>query len=275
VTEPPRYEDFVQQQRIGAVHGVFIDDTGSPGLETTPAHLHAERRSWVAVFVPRSVISEVWEQFPPAIVELRRLTGATEFHFADIYGGKRQFKGVPLDRRLAIFGFMAQIFNTYRFPIFVQTLDPDSLQDVRSGTSLPERLGPFDLRRPNDLALFFLLLRVKWHLETSYPETNRQAHVFVDEGFQRNGAAIVLAPLRGVFADGLVCFARSDSILPIQLADFAAFSLNRSQLLLGRAGLSNLDESLLRIIEPIAWNVQNIPKISLSDWFPETDQLLH
>jgi hypothetical protein len=42
-----RFQDFVDEQRAGAVHGVFIDDTGSPGLENTPTNLHSDRHSWV------------------------------------------------------------------------------------------------------------------------------------------------------------------------------------------------------------------------------------
>ena len=51
-----RYQDFVDEQQGGQVHGVFVDDTGSPGLRDTPGHLHPERKSWVAVVVPRSEI---------------------------------------------------------------------------------------------------------------------------------------------------------------------------------------------------------------------------
>lgn len=212
-------------------------------------------------------IAEVWQQFPPAIQELKLQIGGIEFHFTDIYSGTRSFKGVPLPKQLAVFGFMAHIFSQYKFPVFVQTLDPVSLRDVRSRGSFPERLGPFDFTKQEDLALFFLLLRVKWHLEQNYSELQRRARVFVDEGFQRSGTAIVIKSLQKVFADGLVCFGRSDSILPLQLADFAAFCLDRTQLLIGRPQLKELDESFLRIIEPIAWNFQNIPRMSLEGAF--------
>jgi hypothetical protein len=49
--------------------------------------------------------------------------------------------------------------------------------------------------------------------------------------------------------------------LPIQLADFAAFALNRTQILMAKAELNDLDRELLAILSPIAWNYQNIPKI--------------
>jgi hypothetical protein len=106
----------------------------------------------------------------------------------------------------------------------------------------------------------------------TYSESDCPARVFVDEGFQRSGAAIVVEPLRKVFADGLICFGRSDSILPLQLADFAAFCLNRTQLLVGRSQLKELDESFLKIITPIAWNYQNIPKEYLDKSFHKNGQ---
>jgi hypothetical protein len=270
-----RYQDFVDEEHKGAVHGVFIDDTGSPGLQYTPTNLHPKRKSWVAVIVPRPVLAETWNQLPNAIEELRNLTGAREFHFADIYAGRREFKGVSLQARLGIFGFMAHIFSWYNFPILVQTLDPKSVTRLRSQASLPGRIGPFNLHKAEDTALLLLILRVKWYLEKKYREGERRARLFVDEGFQRNGAAIVFPLLEQVFCDGLICFAESKSILPIQLADFAAFCLNRTQLLIGRPTLSELDLLFLQIVQPIAWNVQNIPVLPLGAWFPDHDPVLH
>ena len=39
--------------------------------------------------------------------------------------------------------------------------------------------------------------------------------------------------------------------------------------------LSELDEALLRIIQPIAWNYQNIPQIFLDAWFPKDEPTKH
>jgi len=155
-----RYQNFVDEQRAGKIHGVFIDDTGSPGLYYTSSQLHPERKSWVAVVVPRSVIAEVWNQFPGAIGELKVQTGANEFHFSDIFMGRREFEGISLSKRMAIFEFMSYLFAVYNFPILVQTLDPESLQEIRGRVQFPDRLGPFNFRKQEDLAFFFLLLRV-------------------------------------------------------------------------------------------------------------------
>ena len=262
-----RYQDFVDEQREGKVHGVFIDDTGSPGLSKTPSHLHPARKSWVAVIVPKSRMAQVWSEFPKAAAELRKQTGAAEFHFADIYMKRGSFQDTALPTRLAIFEFMADIFGTYGFPVLVQTLDPVTLSDVRERADFPSKFGPFNLAKHEDFALFFLLLRVKRHLEQTYAQNNRLARVFVDEGYKKNGTAIVLELLRDVFCDGLICFGKSDVILPLQLADFAAFCLNRMQLLIGKSELSELDMSFLEIIQPLVDSYQNTHRVSVQNWF--------
>lgn len=261
-----RYQDFLDDLARGIHHGVFIDDTGSPGLATASPRLHPERSSWVAVIVPRSDMREVLEQFPEALDELSRLVPSREFHFGDIYAGRKEFDGLPIAVRLALFEFMATIFRTYRFPVIVQTLDPNSLGEIRRRGKFPDSIGPFNLARPADAALFFLLLRVKWHLQGQTGPG--LARVFIDEGYKNNGIAIRIPTFEEVFADGLVCFAKSSSIHPIQLADFAAFCMNRTQLLLAKDELSDLDKTLLGILSPIAWNYVNIDRriVSPEDW---------
>jgi hypothetical protein len=108
------------------------------------------------------------------------------------------------------------------------------------------------LRKPQDAALFLLLIRIKWYLQGAVMKA--RARVFVDEGYKKNGLALRLPFWESVFSDSLICFAKSSSVLPIQLADFAAFCLNRTQLLLGKPELNELDKELLRILTPVAWN---------------------
>ncbi|MBI4283837.1 MAG: hypothetical protein HY663_05140 [Chloroflexi bacterium] len=249
----PKYQDFLKELSAEMRFGVFIDDTGSPGL--TSSKLHPERKSWIAVIIPRYQMAEVLSELPKCLEVLNELVGATEFHFTDIYQGINQFKGVDLSVRLSLFEFMAHIFQVYTFPVIVQTFDPVLLNQLKE---FPEKAGPFDLRKPSDAALVFLLIRVKSYMESRGGE-GATARVFVDEGFRKNGTAICLPTFSPVFADGLVCFGSSTSILPLQLADFAAFVLNRQQLLINKDTLSDLDVSFLRIVESVSLNFQNIP----------------
>lgn len=256
----PLFQDYFNEMSQGEVFGIFIDDTGSPGITDAPLNFHPERKTWVAVIVPPSQIAEVMQQMPQALDELRHLVGADEFHFTEIYSGKKQFKNIDLQVRLGLFEFMAYIFSAYGFPVIVQTFDPETLEDVRlrSGSQFPDSISPFNFSKCEDLALFILLLRLKWYIKETETYPSTKARVFIDEGFKNNGIAIRIPTFDDVFADGQICFAKSSSIYPIQLADFAAFSLNRVQLLGGREHRSPLDTRLLEILSPVAFNYINI-----------------
>ena len=105
----PRYQDYLNELAAGQTYGIFVDDTGSPGLKDTPPNCDRKRKSWVAVVVPPEIMPEVCEQFPLALEELKKQTGATEFHFTEIYGGRKQFKDVDFDVRFALIEFSAAI----------------------------------------------------------------------------------------------------------------------------------------------------------------------
>lgn len=260
----PRFQDYFDELARGEAYGIFIDETGSPGITDAPTNFHPERKTWVAVIIPPSQIAEVMQQMPQVLDELRQSFGADEFHFTDIYSGKKQFKNLDLQTRLRLFEFMAYIFSAYRFPVIVQTFDPETLADVRSRSAdqLPESLPPFDFRKCEDLALFFLLLRLRWYMKETETYPNTKARIFIDEGFKNNGIAIRIPTFDDAFADGQICFAQSSNIYPIQLADFAAFSLNRVQLIAGRDQRTPLDIRMLEILSSVAFNYINIEKKS-------------
>jgi len=258
-----KYQDFLDELTCGKAYGIFIDDTGSPGLVDLPPNYLPKRKSWVAVVVPPHQMNEILEQFPKALRKLQEATGATEFHFADISAGRKEFKKVDLEFRMQLFEFMAFIFSQYQFPIIVQTFDSETLAHMRAqlGDEMPVHIPHFDLTREEDTALLFLLIRLKWFME-KLPEYPRfKARIFIDEGHKKNGIAIKIPPFENVFEDGLVCFCQSSSILPIQLADFAAFALNRVQIIGGRDKRNSLDQRLLQILSQIAFNYVNIEQI--------------
>jgi hypothetical protein len=256
----PRFQDYIDELARGEAYGIFIDDTGSPGIQDAPDNYHPERKTWVAVIVPPSQVAEVMHQMPRALNELRRSIGADEFHFTEIYSGTKQFKGVDLQVRLKLFGFMAHIFSKYKFPVMVQTFDPETLADVRSRSTgqFRDSIPFFDFNDCGAQALFFLLLRLKWYMQETETLGKVKARVFIDEGFKKNGIAMRINTFEDVFADSQICFAKSSSIYPIQLADFAAFSLNRTQILGGRENRNSLDQEILRILSPMAFNYINL-----------------
>lgn len=262
--------NFAEELRSGRHYGVFVDDTGSPGLETPG--LHAKRKSWVAVLVPPSQTAEVMDQLPNALSYLKEVgISSPEFHFTDIYAGRGDYAKLDLQARLGIFRFMAYIFATYRFPVLVQTFDPDNATDVQRQADWPSNFGPLRFSNNEDLALIFLLMRVRQHLKS--PECgNATACVVVDEGRLADGGSIVLPGLAPTFYAGAILFASSRSVHAIQLADFSAFVLNRWQLLRVKEKLSDLDKSLLQILSPVAESFTNIDAVHVHG-FPDLTNL--
>jgi hypothetical protein len=181
------------------------------------------------------------DQLPKALSFLAEIGIAdAEFHFTDIWGGKGQYQRTSLQQRLGIFRFMAHIFAKYRFQVLVQTFDPDSATDVRGRIDLPPNIGPLRLSDHADLALVFVLIRVRTYLK-SLGGDNATACVVIDEGRLKSGKAIVISGLAPTFRAGAILFASSRLVHPLQLADFAAFVMNRWQLLRVKDNLNDLD----------------------------------
>ena len=86
--ERPKYQTYLNELAAGQAYGIFIDDTGSPGLPDTPPNFLPKRKSWVAVIVPPHQMPEVLEQFTGGLQALKEATGASVFNFTDIYAGE-------------------------------------------------------------------------------------------------------------------------------------------------------------------------------------------
>lgn len=167
--------NLAEELRSGRRYGVLIDDTGSPGL-CTPG-LHSERKTWVAVLVPPHLVADLMDQLPDALALLNEMgLKDPEFHFAEIWAGKGEYKKLDLEPRLAIFRCMSEIFVTCQFKVFVQTFDPENAAVVRGNDNWPEGLGPLKCSNHEDLALIFLLSRVHAHLNEGNACLNSQGH---------------------------------------------------------------------------------------------------
>jgi hypothetical protein len=270
MNSPPRGINLAAELKSGRHYGVFIDDTGSPGLKTPG--LHEKRKSWVAVIISPNQVSEVMDQLPWALSFLEELgIKDPEFHFTDIWAGKGEFKKLDMQQRLAIFGFMSHIFTRYQFQVLVQTFDPENGADVQRRADWPESFGPLKFSKHEDLALIFVLLRVRMHLK-AIEDGNATACVVIDEGRLASGSTIVVPGTAPTFVGGAALFASSRSVHPIQLADFAAFVMNRWQLLRVKENLSDLDKTLLEIISPIAKCFINIDSAPIHG-FPNIENL--
>lgn len=256
--------NLASELRSGKHFGVFLDDTGSPGLHRPG--LSADRKSWVAVVVPPHQVVEVMDQLPNALSYLADLgLSRPEFHFTEILNGVGEYKKLTLEQRLGIFRFMAFIFAQYRFPVLVQTFDPRNAAEVMSRADWPDSLGPLNFSDHEDLALILALVRTRLHLKEKHgPDAS--ACVIVDEGRMRRGKFFDVPGLAPTFVGGAVLFESSRLVHPLQLADFAAFVMNRWQLLRVKDRLTEVDKLLLEIISPIGENFINLESRVIKGW---------
>ncbi|GEM_PF-5638624 len=220
---------FLAELRRGESIGVFIDDSGSPGVDGANGWSEENRPVWVAVVVPPRTCPSVLTELTDILTALREETRATEYHWADILGGRKEFKGLAPARKIGLFNGMTRIFEKVRFPLVLQGMNPDCLKKLRQTLGLSDRFGTFCLEDPRQAALLFLLLRVVNLLTEVHEKAPFPARVFVDGRGWPKGHALVMPGTDGVLVGGQVCFASSRVVEPLQLADFAAFMHNRAE----------------------------------------------
>ncbi|HEX4334532.1 MAG TPA: hypothetical protein VH062_01390 [Polyangiaceae bacterium] len=212
------------------------------------------------------------EQMPGVLEELRAAGGGVEFHFVHIYNGSGPYRDLPIATRLALLEFFAEIAVSHDIRFLVQSIDASASAHVLAAAkSLPKTPGLLDPTSNKDVSRMFLLVKLRNYLLKQL-SPGESAPVFLDEGWKKNGRALLVPMWHPPFFRGLVMSADSRDIWGLQFADFAAFVLNRSQILLDRDPLSSLDVALLSIasrIAPLFVDGVTVKPMELEDVPPE------
>lgn len=227
---------------------VFVDDSGSQGQRQNIPHLPDDRFSWVGVVIPPRYGGNVFCQMDECLQWMEEKYDARELHFSDILGGKGAWKGVDFEERIQIFRAFSYIISKEKFPIINQTLWPghSKLEDISNW--LPVFAGK-DKSDPKFCSLALLLLKILLFL---WEQGWKKAIIVVDEGIQKAGSTLIFENSAPFFKASEVWFASSEMVPPLQLADFAAYSLNRAQVLTGKEKKTNADIEFLLAFESMA-----------------------
>ena len=243
---------------------VVIDDTGSPSCNVASRFLHEKRKTYVAMILNPQERKYAQEQLEDCLDFLKKEMGKTEFHFADIYNRRGEWKYIDRKIVLAIFSAFAEIFHNFRPPIIVQTCDPNFFRDNGIVIKGKIRIDGLDLHKYDDFALFFLLMRCRWFLSRGkYPFP---VDFVIDEGRYRNGHVQKSSLLRGIASNDQFIFKSSKNFIMLQLVDFVAFCLNRMQHLMvkGRKR-TEFDKEFLKIMSYAHLNFMNIEKLKFDE----------
>jgi len=224
-------------------------------------------------------MAEISKNLPATIHHVCSRLGVDELHFAEIYSGKAALRRVPFETRLDAFRIFARVFAVFRLPLLVQTFSPDNILDHSETLARFGKLGGiFDPKKPSDLAFITLLQRVRQFVAANKVAFHKPAVALVDEGRFRSGLAVQLGDLLDFAHQKALFFASSRAAGLLQLADFAAFSVNRMQWILAQAERSERDQRLLEVLGQA--DFQGIDMIrhsidSLEEWSTADFDSLH
>lgn len=243
---------------------VAIDDTYGPEDAQSSKYVTGARRTYVAVEFPDREVEEIRANLRACLGDLPHLLGVApaEFHFVDIYNRKGGWKNAPEGQNLTIFEFFASIYRRYRWRVHVQTVDDRTLAD--HDVSFAGFVDGIDLSERDGQALFFLLVKLKH----SAPPPPERLVVRIDAGRSKPGKPFATTVFRewGELYDGQ--FAASDSEPLIQIADFLAFSINRSTHLQIKRQRTPTDFWFLDLVGSMGIRCEDLMRVRASPEFP-------
>lgn len=223
---------------------IAIDDTYGPGDAIPTKYVTGARRTYVALEFPDDEADEARRGIAECLASIPSMMGVapTEFHFADIYNRRGVWSSCPEGRNLQLFEFFAQLYQQYKWRVHVQTVDERTFAD--HGANPSGDVDGIDLGTRDGQALLLLLLKVR---EGIAPPPEKLV-IRIDEGNKRPGAnfaSVVFRDWEG-FYDGKYSSSTSEPLL--QIADFFAFSINRSTHIQLKAKPTNTDMRFLNLI---------------------------
>ena len=254
---------------ISAAH--YIDDAGTPGAESNTTFLSESRKSWCAVTVPEKVADALGEAMGMFLSGVRQDFGADELHFTDVYGGRGKWKGVPVDARVEIFDLMTGVFEAFQLPVVFQTVSRSLFSDhaeLFSRTKL--KPGQFwDIKSIPHLGLLLTCFQISRYfdcLQKKGPHDFPQPlPAYADEGLAKAGAEVSLPNWGRAIQGRKLTFQRSLDTPGLQLADFAAFSISRTQWLAAKqekgTPISEADKHIMAISGRL--NLLNLDMVSI------------
>lgn len=241
---------------------VAIDDTGSPGSNIESIYLRDSRKTHVALLLTAAERTYVEDQMVNILAVIKEHFGPRELHFVDIYNGNNEWQTVERQMRISIFHIFFQVVKQHKFQFIVQTCDPDFL--INNGIPIDKVNHEVDglrLTNHHELSLFFLLVRCKSYIEKKSGNFGRPVDFAIDQGIRSTGYKQKSTILQGLATNDEFVFHDSKDFLPLQLADFGAFCLNRSQLLAVKGDQrTDFDNYMLELISDSKIDFVNIKK---------------
>lgn len=254
------------------VPGIYVDDSGNPGADAGSIHLSETRKSWTAVIVPPSAAQDCSFLMDTFLRGVGGDYGTNELHFTEVFGGRGVWKRVKIEDRIQIFRLMSSFLSRrVPLPIVHVTTSQETLNDhdeiISTFCTNPKQFWNMSvphfgfLRMCSEVAAYLREMR-----ENGHPDFTNPLPMFADEGLAVAGAIIPLPNWEDVIEGPSVNFVTSQDVAGIQIADFAAFTISRTQWIVVQRKLgtpvSRSDEEFFSYGSGL--NIVNLPKIAVA-----------
>lgn len=229
--------DLINQKNA---YTVFIDDTGTDGIVSYAAVIISPDFSKYIIEIMNRVLKSL---------NMNLKMNVSEFHFKDIYQGRGEFEGIELKIRYQIFNKFVDLFSNRLKPaIFLNSVDEKATINFFKENNFPQN-SSLSVKLTSH-ALGNLIERIDNYL-SNVIKTDKKAILFCDSGFKKSGTIIPLGlKLDSIFKNSI--FFIDSKVHPgVQLADFAAFTLNRHQVLSKKKELNNKDKTFILLTQEL------------------------
>lgn len=234
---------LIQNDRSELMH-VAIDDTYGPEGIIPTKYVTGARRTYVAVEFPDEQVDYIRQNVRNCLGWLEGKLGSplSELHFSDIYNRRGPWKSWRNGENLRVVSFFAEIYRLHRWRVHIQTVDDRTFADHSIDPT--GNVDGIDLSERDGRALFLLLLKVR----EAMPLPPEPLVVRVDAGRAKAGSLFASKIFRhwGNLYDGKYENSHADPLL--QVADFLAFSVNRSTHLATKSTITEIDKEFLDLV---------------------------
>jgi hypothetical protein len=240
---------------------IAIDDTYGPTISTGSQYVTGNRRTNVGVAFPDADVIYIREQISNCLewIKSEFSIEPEEFHFVEIYNRKSPWDKLPDGKNLDIFEFFASIYTQYNWKVFIQTIDNRTLKD-HGIEKIKSKINQFNLEKPSDLSLLWLLIKIK----SFYSNTAEDLNIVIDEGLGKPNSSVgteIFHDYPNKYNGEFQC-SHKEPLL--QLADFLAFTVNRSTHLYMKKNRTEIDDWFLMMFSNMNINSDDLLKTNIS-----------
>ncbi len=211
---------------------IYVDDSGNPGAESGSEFLPSARKSWTAVIVPSVFADRVEEAMRIFLDGVRGEFEADELHFTEIFSGNGTWASISVERRAEIINLMARVMTALSLPIVHQSVSEFTMLD-HPRRAFSGQTGNWNLNDLTHQGLLMLCSHTSHHIRSmrdqSPADFDLPFPLYVDQSILNAGRDRELPNWEDVIEGPTARFRDSADLPGLQLADFAAFVINRTQ----------------------------------------------